>query len=117
MQPRINNHDVVELIGQVIFRSCAQVVYHLANSPELWSHDNFSLHQATGRVFGVAERLLYRRAVCIFQSVQNGFLLVILKIFDQINDVVAVHITNGLRQNMWLQDRNNFLADAVVEFR
>ena len=108
---------MIELIRQVFFGGGAQVVDHLAHRPMLRCHHDLALHQTTGRVFRIVQRLLNRDPVGIFQGTQNGFGLRILKVFDEVDNIIAVHVAYSIRQHFGRQNGNDFVADRFVELR
>jgi len=117
VQPRIDHDNVIELVRQVFLGRGAQVINRLAHGPVFGGHHDFALHQTTSGIFGIGQRLFDSDPVRIFQGPQNGLGLRILKVFDQIDNIIAVHVAHGVRQHLGRQNRNDFLADRFVELR
>ena len=117
VQARVDHDDVIELIWQVFFLGGAQMVDGLAHRPMLGRHHNLALHQTTGGVFWPVQRLFNGDPVGFLQRVEDGFLLRVFQIFDQVDDIIAVQLTHRLGQNLRRQDGDDFLADRLVEFR
>ena len=117
MHARINHHDVIELIRQILFGRFAQMIDRLAHCPMFGGHHDLALHQTTSGIFRIGQRLFNRRAVDIFQRAQNRFGLRVFKVLDQVNNIIAVHVAHSIRQDLRRQDRDDFLADGFIKFR
>ena len=117
MKPGVYHHDVIELIRQIVFGRAAQMINRLPHRPMLWCRHHLALHQATGGIFRPGQGLLNRDAVCVFQHVQNGFLLVVFEVFNQIDNIVTVQLAHRLGQHLRGQNAEHFLAHRIVKFR
>jgi hypothetical protein len=105
---------MVELVRQVIIG--AHEVNGLSNRPMLGRHNHFALHKTTGRIFGIGQRLFRGNPFGILKRIQNRFLLRFLKIFQQVNDIIAFHVPNRLGQNIRVKDIDDFFANGFIQF-
>ena len=112
--PWVNQDHVIELFGQIVLRP--QKINRLSNVPMIRCHDQLALHQATGGFLGIGQRLFDHDAVVVVQSVQNGFGLWIVEVFDQVDNVVGFQIAHGLGQNGGLHRTNHVFAQAFIQF-
>ena len=93
------------------------MVYRLAYGPMFGGHHDLALHQTTSRIFGICQCLFNGYPVGVFQCTQDRRGLCILEIFDQVNDIVAVHVPYGIRKHFRRQNADHFFPDRFVEFR
>ena len=87
---RVDDDDVIERVGQIV--GGAHVVDHLTDGPERRGLHQLPLHHAPGGFLRVGERLFDDDPVVFVERVKQLGLRLILKVFDEIDDVVAVHL-------------------------
>ena len=114
-QARIDQHHVIKLFRQVIIG--AHEINGLPYSPMLGRHDNLALHEATGRVLGVGQRLFGGDTLRVLKRVKDGLLLGLFEVFQQVDNIVAFHVTHSVGQNVGAQDADHLFADGLIQFR
>ncbi len=110
----VHENDVVELIGQILVG--AQVVDGLAHGPVLRHRDHLALHQASGGILGIAQRLFDRDPVHGRQRVEDRLLLRLFEILEKVDDIVRLEFADGLGEDLGGQAGDDVCAHAFVEF-
>ena len=114
--PRIDQNDMIELLGQILGGS--QMVDGLSDVPERGRDDHLALHQATGGILRIGQRLFDRDPVDVGQRTKDRTgLRLIVQIFDQVNDVVGVQLANRVGDILGRQCGEDLLAQRLVQFR
>jgi len=83
----------------------------------LGRHHHLALHEAPGRGLRIGHRLLDGDPVDVFQGVQNRPLLGRVQVLDDVDDIVAFQIAHRVGQDLGGQRVDDFLTQAVVQFR
>ena len=90
---------MIKLIRQALL--AAHEINCLPYGPMFWRLDNFALHQTTRRIFGELQRLFNRDPIAVIKCVQDLGLLFFLQVFQKVDNIVTVQITNRLGQDLW----------------
>ncbi len=106
---------MVELLGQVVLSP--QVVDGVSDGPVLGRDHHLALHQASGGILGIGQRLLDRDPVDHVQRLENGFLPVLVEIFDDIDDVVRFELAHRLGELFRGQRLDDLFPNVLVDLR
>lgn len=90
----INHKDFKEIFRQIT--PIAQEINQIANGDMLWHRDKFAAHQTAGGFFWIGEGGLNRDPVFRVQLCQNGALVFLVQILDQLNRVVRFQLLGDL---------------------
>ena len=77
--------------------------------------DQLKLHVATGGLFGVSKRLFDCNAIGGIKCVKHGLLLIIIKIFNQINNIVTIKIAHSMCQFTRCKPVDDLFAQAFIK--
>ncbi len=110
----INQNDVVKLFGQIVL--IAQEINGLPNIPMFGRDHQFALHQTAGGSFGVRQRLLDHHPVVFIQRAKHGLSLRLIKVFDQVNNVICFQIAHRLGQKLWRHRVHHIFAQTLGQF-
>ncbi len=115
LHPRIDENDVIELVGQILLG--AHEVDGRAHREMLRHRDDLALHHPAGGFLRIAQRLLDGDPVRRLERLEDLFLLRLLQILDQVDDIVAVQIAHGVAQHVGRQQTDDLLADRFLKLR
>ena len=92
------------------------MINRFAHGPVFGGDHHLALHQPPGGPFGITQRLLHGKPVCIFQRIKDDTLLRRIHIFEDINNIVGIQFPHRLRQFRWRQSCNHFVANGLIKF-
>ena len=112
---RVDDEDLVELVGQFVGGGVAHHVDGATCGPERRHRDERRLHQPPGRVLREVERALQRRPVDRRQRLQDLLAVLLVEVLQQRDGIVAFEILHVERDRRIRQLLEDLLADVVVD--
>ena len=80
------------------------------------AHD-FHLHQAACGFLRIGERLFDNKAITGVQRIEDLILLGLIKVFNQINNIIRLKIAHRIGQFSRAERVNHFFTQVIAEFR
>ncbi len=112
---RINHVKLVETVRKI--SSFAHVVDRLPNIPVRRHDDELGLHPPAGGFFRVEKAALQRDALEMRQLFENFLLLVLRKVFQNVDRVVGIELAHAVGDGLGCQFLEDLLAHCVIDFR
>ncbi len=109
----VDHEHFEELVGQVA--PVAQVIDQVAHRQMFGHGHELAAHQAAGGFLGIGQGGLDRDPVLQLDLGQNGALVGLVQILDQLDGVVGFELVDDLRHGLGRQRFHHVLADIIVQ--
>ena len=94
----------------------AHVVDGLAHGPVRGRGHHLAAHQAAGGVLVILQRGLDGDAVAVVEAFEDLGLLLFLKVLDEVDEVVGLHLLHGGGEDLAVEHLEDLVADAFFQF-